>query len=97
MEQKPKIRFILCGSSARKLRHGDSNLLGGRALQKNMSPLLPRELGSESLKNAAEEMLSATSGQVTYEFDNGTKTTVYTTSPLTQWRFAIATSDVSAE
>ena len=57
----------------------------------------PRELGSESLKTAAEEMLSATSGQVTYEFDNGTKTAVYMTSPLTQWRLAIATSDVSAE
>ncbi len=57
----------------------------------------PRELGSESLKTAVGEMLSAPSGQVTYEFDNGTKTTWYRTSPLTQWRFAIATSGVSAE
>ncbi len=57
----------------------------------------PRELGSEPLKTAVEEMLSATSGQASYEFDDSAKTAVYTTSPLTQWRFAIATSDVSEE
>ena len=51
----------------------------------------PRELGSESLKNAVQEMLSGTAGEVTYEFDNSTKRAVYRTSPLTQWRFAIAT------
>ena len=32
MEQRPDLQFILRGSSARKLRHGASNLLGGRAL-----------------------------------------------------------------
>ncbi len=57
----------------------------------------PRELGSEPLRAAVEEMLSSTSGQATYEFDNAAKTATYRTSPLTQWRFAIATSDVSAE
>ncbi len=46
MEQKPKIRFILCGSSARKLRHGASNLLGGRALYRTMHPLTLEELAS---------------------------------------------------
>jgi hypothetical protein len=51
----------------------------------------PRELGSESLKHAVQEMLSGTAGEVTYEFDNSTKSAVYRTSPLTQWRFAIAT------
>ena len=46
MEQKPKLRFILCGSSARKLRHGASNLLGGRALYRTMHPLALEELAS---------------------------------------------------
>lgn len=46
MEQKPKLKFILCGSSARKLRHGAANLLGGRALYRTMHPLTIEELGS---------------------------------------------------
>tara|TARA_B100000315_G_scaffold185005_1_gene174120 strand:+ start:7254 stop:8405 length:1152 start_codon:yes stop_codon:yes gene_type:complete len=44
MEQKPKLKFILCGSSARKLRHGAANLLGGRALYRTMHPLTFEEL-----------------------------------------------------
>ena len=52
----------------------------------------PRELGSETLKNAANEMLSGASGDVTYEFDNATKHAVYRTSPLTQWKFALTFS-----
>jgi len=46
MEQKPKLKFILCGSSARKLRHGAANLLGGRALYRTMHPLTIEELGN---------------------------------------------------
>lgn len=57
----------------------------------------PRELGSESLKVAVEEMLSGTSGEVTYQFDNSTKKAVYRTSPLTRWRFAIATNGAVGE
>lgn len=52
----------------------------------------PRELGSETLKKAANEMLSGTSGEVTYEFDNATKHAIYRTSPLTQWKFVLAFS-----
>lgn len=52
----------------------------------------PRELGSETLKNAANEMLSKDSGVVTYEFDNVTKTAIYRTSPLTHWKFVITSS-----
>jgi len=44
MEQRPKLKFILCGSSARKLRHGAANLLGGRALYRTMHPLTFEEL-----------------------------------------------------
>ena len=54
----------------------------------------PRELGSETLKKAANEMLSKTSGETTYEFDNVTKTAIYRTSPLTQWKFAITSNAV---
>ena len=45
IEQDPSVRFILCGSSARKLRHGSSNLLGGRAVYRSMHPLTMNELG----------------------------------------------------
>lgn len=46
-EQRPEIQFILCGSSARKLRHGASNLLGGRALYRTMHPLTLEELSHD--------------------------------------------------
>ncbi|MDD5384317.1 MAG: cache domain-containing protein [Gallionella sp.] len=52
----------------------------------------PRELGSETLKKAANEMLSGTSGDVTYEFDNATKHAIYRTSPVTQWKFVMTFS-----
>lgn len=40
-------RFILTGSSARKLRRSGVNLLAGRALTRTMYPLLPEELGRD--------------------------------------------------
>jgi hypothetical protein len=52
----------------------------------------PREVGSETLKKAANEMLSETAGKTTYKFDNVTKHALYRTSALTQWKFAIAFS-----
>jgi len=52
----------------------------------------PRELGSNTLKKAATEMLNGTSGKTTYIYDNVTKEAIYQTSSLTQWRFAIAYS-----
>ncbi|MGD9110836.1 MAG: AAA family ATPase, partial [Desulfobacterales bacterium] len=47
MEQRPELLFILCGSSARKLRRGASNLLGGRALYRAMHPLTLNELADD--------------------------------------------------
>ena len=47
MEQRPFLQFILCGSAARKLRHGASNLLGGRALYRTMHPLTFDELSND--------------------------------------------------
>jgi len=52
----------------------------------------PREMGSETLKNAANEILSTDSGVVTYVFDNVTKTAIYRTSTLTHWKFVITSS-----
>jgi predicted AAA+ superfamily ATPase len=43
------LRFILCGSSARKLKRGMSNLLGGRAWRYEMLPLVTPELERVSL------------------------------------------------
>lgn len=40
-------RFLLTGSSARKLRHGGVNLLGGRARTKYLHPLTWKELGDQ--------------------------------------------------
>jgi predicted AAA+ superfamily ATPase len=47
MEKRPNLQFILCGSSARKLRHGASNLLGGRAVYRTMHPLTIDELSDD--------------------------------------------------
>ena len=41
------VRFALCGSSARKLRRGGGNLLGGRALRFELTGLTAAELGSD--------------------------------------------------
>lgn len=37
-------KFILCGSSARKLKHGAANLLGGRAWRFELFPLTTKEI-----------------------------------------------------
>lgn len=43
------LRFILCGSSARKLKRGKANFLGGRAWRYEMFPLVTAELGDIDL------------------------------------------------
>jgi len=43
------LRFILCGSSARKLKRGKANLLGGRAWRYEMFPFVTAELGQVDL------------------------------------------------
>jgi predicted AAA+ superfamily ATPase len=50
-----KIRFILCGSSARKLRRGHSKLLGGRAVRYEMHPLVYPEIPDFSLDTALNQ------------------------------------------
>ncbi|MDY0165170.1 MAG: DUF4143 domain-containing protein [Thermoguttaceae bacterium] len=46
------LRFILCGSSARKLKRGKANLLGGRAWRYEMFPLVTAELDDFNLLQA---------------------------------------------
>jgi predicted AAA+ superfamily ATPase len=47
MIEERGVRFLLTGSSARKLRRGGVNLLGGRARTKYMHPLTYQELGNQ--------------------------------------------------
>lgn len=42
-----KLHFLLTGSSARKLRRGGINLLGGRARSRRMHPFISEELGDK--------------------------------------------------
>lgn len=46
IEEKGQTQFIFTGSSARKLRRGGVNLLGGRAAQKSLHPFMAAELGA---------------------------------------------------
>lgn len=46
------LRFILCGSSARKLKRGGVNLLGGRAWRYQMHPLVSAEVPDLDLLRA---------------------------------------------
>jgi len=46
------LRFILCGSSVRKLKRGGGNLLGGRAVRLELHPLTWREINRFSLARA---------------------------------------------
>lgn len=56
LESTP-VRFILCGSSARKLRRGAANLLGGRAWRFELFPLTTAEIGVPEESEAARDML----------------------------------------
>ena len=47
--ENTKTKFIMCGSSARKLRKGAANLLGGRAWRFELFPLTTRETGNYDL------------------------------------------------
>lgn len=45
--EERRLRFVLLGSSARKLKQSGTNLLAGRALKRIMFPFLPAELGED--------------------------------------------------
>ena len=46
IDRNPSLRFALTGSSARKLKRGHANLLGGRALFCHLHPLVSVEIGA---------------------------------------------------
>ena len=45
--EERRLRFVLLASSARKLKQAGTNLLAGRAAQRQMLPLVPEELGPD--------------------------------------------------
>jgi len=45
--EEKRLSFVLCGSSARKLRRAGVNLLAGRALHRSMHPFVPEEIGEQ--------------------------------------------------
>ena len=47
LHERRKIRFALCGSSARKVKRGQANLLGGRALRYELHGLTAGEIGRD--------------------------------------------------
>ena len=51
------LQFVLCGSSVRKLRRGQGNLLGGRALRYELFPLTFSEVKDFSLEKALNDGL----------------------------------------
>lgn len=53
--EKRRLRFVLCGSSARQLRRRGVNLLAGRAVEKRLHPFIAAELGE---RFDAEEALT---------------------------------------
>ncbi len=52
-KDKERFRFILCGSSARRLRAQSANLLPGRSVRHLLHPLLTSEYAMEMLVNTA--------------------------------------------
>lgn len=46
------LRFIMTGSSARKLKRGGTNLLGGRARMAHLHPLVSAEIGTMDMQKA---------------------------------------------
>ena len=50
--ENKKLSFILCGSSARKVKRGQANLLGGRAWRMQMFPLTWKEIAPIDLLKA---------------------------------------------
>jgi uncharacterized protein len=47
LHERRGVRFALCGSSARKVKRGQANLLGGRAVRYELHGLTAREIGQE--------------------------------------------------
>lgn len=79
IDQDKELRFALTGSSARKLKRGAANLLGGRALFLNLHPLVSPEIGRETrlLDRLNRGSLPAIIDSKYYERDLGAYVGVY--------------------
>jgi predicted AAA+ superfamily ATPase len=55
--ENTRLRFLLCGSSARKLKRGRGNLLGGRAVRFDLHPLVSAEIPDLDLETALNDGL----------------------------------------
>ncbi len=55
--ENTRLRFLLCGSSARKLERGRGNLLGGRAVRFDLHPLVSAEIPDLDLETALSDGL----------------------------------------
>jgi len=53
LHENRRVHFALCGSSARKVKRGAANLLGGRAIRYELHGLTARELGAEFVLDRA--------------------------------------------
>jgi predicted AAA+ superfamily ATPase len=53
--ESSRFKFVLSGSSARKLKHGGANLLAGRAFVNHLFPLTAQEIGEQFSLEAALE------------------------------------------
>lgn len=62
-----RLQFVLCGSSARKLKRGHANLLGGRAWRYHLHPLVSAEVPSFDLLRALNQGLLPVPYQQTAE------------------------------
>jgi predicted AAA+ superfamily ATPase len=80
--ERRRTRFLLTGSSARKLRRGGVNLLGGRARTRHLHPLSWRELGLRfDLARAAQRGLLPS---IYFSDDPGADLAAYTGDYLQQ-------------
>jgi uncharacterized protein len=57
IESKDRRQFVLTGSSARKLRRGGVDLLGGRAVVRTLHPFMAAEIGTFDLSAALQRGL----------------------------------------
>lgn len=53
--ENKRMSFMLCGSSARKLKRGQANMLGGRAWRYELFPLVSKELGTVDILRALNQ------------------------------------------
>lgn len=75
-QHKHKVRFLLTGSSARKLKRGGANLLAGRAWTLNLHPLTKMEIIHSSIPFSLSKILKFGTLPAVYLEENEPKRTL---------------------